>query len=151
MSEWDDLRWFVVFNGIADAWLWGFDADDWRLRHGEPALGTLGVLPAVDGGDVATIEDALWLADAFAFDHDAPVGVRPAITGAWPDSVPKDEAAIPPVQPVVPFDGPLVTWYWDSLSSNYGSAAELRFNESYVIRYASDAPDPGTNFKERFA
>ena len=70
---WDDLRWFVVFNGIADANLWGFDADGWRLRHGDPAAGMLGILPEAEGGARATLDDALWLADALAFDHDAPV------------------------------------------------------------------------------
>lgn len=24
-SAWSDLRWFVMFNGIADRWLWDFD------------------------------------------------------------------------------------------------------------------------------
>lgn len=144
------MRWFVVLNGIADAWLWGFDADEWWLRHGNPAAGTLGILPSVDGGEVATLDDALWLADALAFDHDAPVGVRPAMTGRWPMIEPKDPAAVPPVQPVEPLEGPLGTWYWDALSTAHGAAAELRFNGSYVIRYDSDFPDPGTNFRQRF-
>lgn len=30
----DDAPWMVVFHGIADAWLRPFDADGWRLRHG---------------------------------------------------------------------------------------------------------------------
>lgn len=150
MAGWDDLRWFVVFNGIADAWLWGFDADGWRLRHGDPANGMLGILPEVDGAPVATLDDALWLADALAFDHDAPVGVRPAVTGVWPNVEPKDAAAIPPAQPVDPLTGPLVTWYWESLSAAHGAAADLRFNGSYAIRYESDFQDPGANFSDRF-
>lgn len=151
MSEWNDLHWFVVFNGIADACLWGFDADGWRLRHDHPARGTLGILPNSPGAPVVTMDEATWLADALAFDHDAPVGVRPAVTGVWPHAEPKDPAATPPSQPVEPLDGPLVTWYWDALQTTYGAAAELRFNASYVIRYESDFPDPGTNFSERFS
>src|SRR6266567_3042623 len=150
MGEWDDLRWLIVFNGIADAWLWAFDADGWRLRYENPASGMLGVLPRLDGDPVATLDDALWLADAFAFDHDAPIGVRPAVTGVWPDVEPKDEAAIPPTQPVEPLEGPLVVFYWESLSTAYAAAAELRFNASYAIRYNdADLPDPGTNFSDR--
>jgi hypothetical protein len=143
MGGWADLRWFIVFGGIADAFLWGFDADGWRLRHGNPAHGTLGILPAVDGGPVATLQDAVWLADALAFDHDAPVGVRPAFGGAWPNLEPRDSAAMPPAQSAEPLDGP---WYWDSLATAYGAAADLRFNASYAVRYESDLPDPGTNF-----
>lgn len=74
MSEWADLRWFLVLNGIADAWMWAFDADRFQLRFGHPAMGTMGILP-MTGEPVATQSDALWLADVVAFDHDAPVGV----------------------------------------------------------------------------
>ena len=77
MNPWENLRWFLVLNGIADAWMWGFDADRWQLRFDNPAMGTLGILPA-PGDPVATLSDALWLADVVAFDHDAPVGVSPA-------------------------------------------------------------------------
>jgi hypothetical protein len=150
MGEWDDLRWFIVFNGIADAWLWGFDADGWRLRHGSPAGGALGILPERDGGEVAKLEDALWLADALAFDHDAPVGVRPAVSGAWPRTEPIDPMALPPSQPLEPFEGPLASWYWDALASAYSAAADLRFNSSYVIRYDGASSSPSTDFKERF-
>jgi hypothetical protein len=45
VSEWADLRWFLVLNGIADAWMWAFDADRWQLRFGHPAMGTMGILP----------------------------------------------------------------------------------------------------------
>jgi hypothetical protein len=150
MSEWADLRWFVVFNGIADRWLWGFDAERWRLRHGDPANGTLGILPA-PGDPVATIDDALWLADALAFDHDAPVGISPAWSGVYP-APPKDSAGIPPFQPVQPLGGDAFSLsYWQSLSVAYNAAAELRFNGSYVIRYEGDDPAPDTNFAHRFS
>lgn len=149
MDEWDDLRWFVVFNGIADAWLWGFDADSWRLRHGNPANGTLGLLP-LNGGPVATIDDARWLADALAFDHDAPVGISPAMDGVITDAAPRDPAAAPPVQPIYPFHGAWTLWYWQSLNQAYAAAAELRFNGSYVIRYDREDGSPSTDFSVRF-
>ena len=82
-SRWDDLRWLIVFNGIADRWLWSFDADGWRLRYEDPANGTLGVLP-IDDGQPVTLGDAMWLADVFAYDHDAPVGVSPGMEGILP-------------------------------------------------------------------
>ncbi len=150
-SFWEDLRWFVVFNGIADRWLWGFDADGWRLRHGDPANGTLGILPA-QGGPVATLEDALWLADVLAFDHDAPVGVSPAMAGIFPDARPKDPAAEPVLQPIHPLEGFWAWDYWQSLNGAYGAAADLRFGGSYVIRYDDEDEDaPGTDFSLRFA
>jgi hypothetical protein len=149
MSEWDDLRWFVVFNGIADAWLWDFDSDRWALRHGNPAMGRLGILPAA-GEPAATLGDALWLADPLAFDHDAPIGVSPAWSGPSPNAPPKDLAAVPPTQPIHHFDGALSPWYWDSLNGAYGEVAELRFNGSYVIRYGGDDPAPSTEFSRRF-
>src|SRR5438445_738386 len=39
---------------------------------------------------------------------------------------------------------------WDSLTAVYGSAAELRFNGSYVIRYGGEDPAPVTDFIHRF-
>lgn len=149
-DPWVDLRWFVVFNGIADRWLWGFDADSWRLRHGDPANGTLGVLPTA-GGPLATMDDALWLADVFAFDHDAPVGIQPAYDGEWPNMVPMDPAGVPTVVPVQP-PGPVDSfYYWQNLNTSYGSAAEMRFNGSYVIRYDDDDDgSPSTDFAARF-
>jgi hypothetical protein len=150
VSEWEDVRWIVVLGGIADMWLWGFDADGWRLRHGNPANGSLGVLPAEPGGQVATMDDAMWLADSLAFDHDAPVGVRPAVARSGAELQPKDPAAVPPYQPIEPFDGTLTSFYWESLSVSYDAVAELRFGDSYVIRYQVGSP-PGTNFTERFA
>jgi hypothetical protein len=150
MSQWKDLRWFLVLNGIADAWMWAFDADRWELRLGHPAMGTMGILPR-PGEPVATLSDALWLADAVAFDHDAPVGVQPAWEGDWPDMTPKDPAALPASQPINPFEGPLLRWYWEQLNMAYGAAAELRFNGSYVLHYGEeDEGSPSTAFAQRF-
>lgn len=150
MSRWDDLRWFVVFNGIADKWLWGFEADGWELWCGNPAHGSLALMPP-EGKSVATIEDARWLADALAFDHDAPVGIFPALEGEPLSATPKDPAATPLAQPIHPLDGPGARWYWDMLNHAYGAAAELRFNGSYVIRYDEDDPEaPSTDFSIRF-
>jgi hypothetical protein len=147
---WDDVRWLVVFNGIADAWLWGFDADGWCLRHGDPAMGTLGILP-VGGGALATLEDALWLADVLAYDHDAPVGVSPAMEGVLPDARTKDPVAEPIAQPIHPLKGGWAWAYWQSLNGAYGAAAELRFSGSYVVRYDDEEDAPATDFSRRFA
>lgn len=150
MVDWKKCHWFIVFNGIADAWLWGFDADGWRLRHRDPAMGRLGIFPIEDAGPTPGLTDALWLADALAFDHDAPVGVRPAFKGEWPAVVAKDPEAVPPSQPIEPYTGPLVTFYWESLQFAHATAADLRFGSSYAIRYECDSTDPGTNFRDRF-
>jgi hypothetical protein len=147
MSFWEDNRWFLAFHGIADAWLWGFDADGWRLRHGDPANGCLAVLPP-EGGTPATLEDVLWLADAGAFDHDAPAGVRPAFEG--PGSTKDPRAAMAPRQPVSPLVGEAETLYWDDLGAALEPAAQLRFNGSYAIRYGNGDHDPGTDFGVRF-
>ena len=152
MENWNDLRWLVVFNGIADAWLWGFDADDWQLRHGDPAMGTLGILPRPVRTDLATFDDALRLADVLAFDHDAPVGVQPAVDGIFPHAVPKDDSAVALSQPVQPNQAMDLFYYWQTLNQCYGTAAELRFNGSYVIRYDDeDAAAPSTDFATRFS
>jgi hypothetical protein len=150
LGEWDDLRWFVVFNGIADRWLRGFDTDRWRLRHGDPAMGSLAIVPPQDGAG-ATIDDARWLADVLAFDHDAPVGISPAISGLVPTAVPRDAAATPPAEPIHPFGPDWTLWYWQSLNQAYAAAADLRFNGSYVIRYDDEADAPSTDFSTRFA
>jgi hypothetical protein len=150
-SRWDDLRWVVVLNGIADAWLWAFDADGWLLRYEDPAMGRLGILPTT-GGRVATMDDALWLADVLAFDHDAPVGVQPTVEGLWPDAKVRDPDAIPPNAPVQAegfLDG---FWYWQTLNESLGAAAELRFSGSYVVRYDPEDPRaPTANFSARFS
>jgi hypothetical protein len=134
VSELADLRWFLVFNGIADRWLGPFEADGWQLIYRDPAYGMLGILPA-DGGQAATIDDARRLADVAAFDHDAPVGISPAVEGVFSDAVPGDPAAAPPLQPIQPFEGPWTMSYWQWANVAYAAAAELRFNGSYVIRY----------------
>jgi len=145
-----NLRWLVVFYGIADSCIWPIQADGWWLAHGSPANGALGIL-APEGGDVVpTMTDALWLADALAFDHDAPVGVAPAVRGAWPEAVPADEEAMLFMQPVEALTHQFATQYWDSVGAALGAAADLRFGASYCLRYDSDYPDPGTGFTERF-
>ncbi len=146
---WADMTWLLVLAGIVDAYLWWFDADGWRLAHGDPAGGTLGVLPLTPGGTRATIDDAMWLADVIAFAHDAPVGIRPAVRG--PGTPPVDPDGIPPVQPVHPFSDDLVLWHWDNIGLALGAAAELRFNDSYILRYDEDPRLPSRDFSARFA
>lgn len=145
-----DLRWLIAFYGIADSCIWPIAADGWWLEHGSPANGRLGILAPYQGDAVPTMSDALWLADALAFDHDAPIGVAPAIRGSWPDLVPVDEEAMLFVQPVDALPQQFATQYWDSVGAALGATADLRFGASYCLRYESDFPDPGTNFTERF-
>lgn len=64
--------------------------------------------------------------------------------------MPKDRAARQIVQPIHPLDGPLATWYWDSLSETHSAAADLRFNGSYVVRYGCEDSGPETDFTRRF-
>jgi hypothetical protein len=150
MGRLDAMHWILVFNGIADAWLWGFDADGWRLEYHDPANGTLGIMPASHGGAPSTIENARWLADALSFDHDAPVGISPAFDGAWPNARPTDPAAHPAIEPVEPFGRAMTLDYWSSINQGYAAAADLRFNGSYVIRYDGEDDTPTTDFSRRF-
>ena len=107
-------------------------------------------MPATDNDAPSTIEDARWLADALAFDHDAPVGISPAFDGVWPDARPKDPAAHPAIEPVEPFGTAMTLHYWTSINQGYAAAAELRFNGSYVIRYDGEKDAPSTDFSCRF-
>jgi hypothetical protein len=141
--------WILVFNGIADRWLWGFEADGWRLAYSDPAYGALRILPSGQG-PAATMEDALWLADALAFDHDAPVGIAPSALYADPTGRLCPTELTPPDQPIHPFDGEWSRWYWYSINQALVAAADLRFNGSYVIRYEPDAESPRTDFSMRF-
>jgi hypothetical protein len=152
MVNWDDLRWFVTFAATADRWLWSFEADGWLLYCGNPAHSSLAVLPPEGSGrSPATVDDARWLADVFAFDHDAPIGIWPAMDGQDPPS-PIDPAASPQVQPVHPLEGSWTRWYWEHLQMAYGAAAENRFNGSCVLRYdPDDEESPSTDFTARFA
>ncbi len=100
-----------------------------------------------EGGAPATLENALWLADVAAFDHDAPVGVRPSFAG--PGKATDPRAAVPPRQPISPVVGDAATWYWADVGAALDAAARLRFNDSYAIRYGDDG-DPGTDFSDRF-
>jgi hypothetical protein len=152
---WDDLTWLIVFNGMSDASLWEFEAEDgkWHLTHGSPARGMLGVLPSMPGDRRITRTEAVFIADAIAFDHDAPVGVRPRAIGYFAPTVPgRDPDQLPPeLLSINPHYEQGSDFYWETINSSLAAAAELRFNGDYCLRYQSDYPDPGTNFTERFA
>lgn len=137
-----EVNWTVVFSSLADADLWDFEADGWELRHGNPACGMLSIFPG-DRGRQAELEDALWLADCLAYDHDAPVTVRPTIHAA----------ADFPFQPIhnAPGNHPTM-WYLDELAQAGAAAAEVRFGGSCCLRYHDeDGPALGTDFRARFA
>ena len=62
VAAWGDVSWFVVFNGIADEWLWDFDADGFRLRHGDPAHRATGPPPApnlLDDPEMADVREQI--------------------------------------------------------------------------------------------
>lgn len=145
VEDWSRAHWFVTFPGLADAWLWGFDVDGrWRLRHGNPAMSSLAILPMDVDAAPATLEDAAWLADCLAYDHDAPVGVRPS---SW------NKQARFPHEPIHPLPGgDSAHWYFDNLGTAFLAAAEARFGDSYCLRYDDeDRSAPGTDFTRRFA
>lgn len=145
MEDWSRASWFVVFAGIADAYLWGFDVDGrWKLRHGNPANGTLAILPMRPRGRRATLGDAVWIADCLAFDHDAPVGLIPSASNS---------RRTYPSRPVIPIPGLTAPdWYFRDLARAFEAAAEIRFGASYSVRYDSDEDRaPGTDFSSRFA
>jgi hypothetical protein len=146
------LHWFVVFNGTADRWLWGFETERWRLLYSNPAHSSLGIMPMTDGDPPATIEDARWLADVLAFDHDAPVGITPAYVGEFPDRRPVDPAATPPILPIGAHEDSFSTdAYWTAQNLAYNAAAELRFTYAYALRYEDEVEGaPSTDFGARF-
>jgi hypothetical protein len=141
--DWKRASWFVVFPGIADAYLWGFDVQGrWRLGHDNPARSTLGIIPLRRRGRAATFGEAVWIADCIAYDHDAPIAVFPSASNARTSF---------PHKPVVgmPADG--AWWYFNDLLPAFYAAAEIRFGESYSIRYElSEDHPPSTDFGTRF-
>lgn len=155
VSIWDDLTWLIVFNGMSDAGLWDFDAENksWHLAHGNPAMGMLAILPWTPGGRPVTRTDAMFIADAIAFDHDAPIGIRPKGIGSFATTAPSQAPdQLPPEHlSINPHYAAGSDFYWETVNTALSAAAELRFNGDYCLRYESDYPDPGTNFTERFA
>jgi hypothetical protein len=147
----DNLNWFVVFNGTADTWLWSFQAERWDLHHPNPGYSMLAIVPR-DGEPAASIEDARWLADVLAFDHDAPIGISPAWDGNPPDQRPVDPAATPPALPVgAEPDSFSSSSYWEALNASYNAAAQMRFSYAYALRYDDSHGAPSTDFATRFA
>lgn len=142
--DWTRASWFIAFPGIADAFLWGFDVDStWRLDHGNPAGGTLAILPATPRGRRATFSEAIRIADCIAFDHDAPIGLLPSASNRRTSF---------PHRPIVEMPVDAALWYFDDLLKAFYAAAEIRFGEPYCIRYGltEDRP-PSTDFRTRFA
>ena len=144
MEDWSRADWFVELAGIADAWLWPFDINSrWRLRHGDPALGRLAVLPWRKRGRKASLAEVAWIADCLAYDHDAPVGVSPSAF---------NRRARFPSQPIIPQPGENATlWYFRDQLLAYEAVAEMRFGGSYLLRYDPyDPRSPTTDFDSRF-
>jgi hypothetical protein len=144
MVDWSRADWFVELAGIADAWLWPFDIDGrWRLRHGDPAMGSLAVLPWRNKRRKASLTEVAWIADCLAYDHDAPVGVSPNAL---------NRRARFPNQPIIPHPGENATlWYFRDQLLAYEAVAEMRFGNSYLLRYDPyDPRSPTTDFDSRF-
>ncbi len=113
-------------------------------------MGRLGIHPG-EHDHMATLEDAQWLADALAFDHDAPVGLQPAYRGTWANAMPLDPDGLPKMQPVRPLAEIESKSYWDNVGMAYGAAAEARFGDPIMLRYEDEPDAPRTDFSERFA
>ena len=144
MEDWSRADWFVELAGIADAWLWPFGVDGrWRLRHGDPAMGSVAVLPWRKRGRKASLTDVAWIADCLAYDHDAPVGVSPNAL---------NRRARFPNQPIIPHPGENATlWYFRDQLLAYEAVAEMRFGSSCLLRYDPyDPRSPTTDFDSRF-
>jgi hypothetical protein len=143
LENWRRATWLVRLAGIADAYIWGFDVDGrWRLRYESPARGSLAILPT-DRGARATLEEALWIADCIGFDHDAPTGLMPT---RWNRRMKRLPAPISPTPGLI-----AATWYYEDVALGHDAAAEIRFGESYVLRYDDDRGSPRTDFSKRFA
>jgi hypothetical protein len=140
--DWRRANWLVCLLGIADAHLWPFDVDGrWLLTYQDPARGMFAVLPKC-GLRGVTQDEAMWIADCIGFDHDAPVGLLPTRWNRRPNRLP---------EPISPTGGLLSsTWYYEDLGNAYGAAANIRFGESYVLRYDGERGSPRTNFPDRF-
>lgn len=83
------------------------------------------------------------MADCIGFDHDAPVGLMPTRWNRRLQRLP---------EPISPTPGLIAaTWYYQDVALGYDAAAEIRFGESYVLRYDDERGSPGTNFSQRFA
>jgi hypothetical protein len=147
--NWAEAHWIIVFHGVADTWLRPFDADGWRFRHRNPALSQLYIFPE-QGRPPATLDDAQWLANCMAFDHDAPVSAVPNQYGDERSLAPMDERAVPPFHPVHPFTPAVAASFWETRDMAYDVAADARFNDPYGIRYnIGDRAEPDTDFTRR--
>jgi hypothetical protein len=102
----------------------------------------LAILPK-SRGPRATQEEALWIADCIAFDHDAPVGLLPT---RWNRRAKRLPEPISPTPRAIS-----ATWYYEDVGNAYSAAAEIRFGESYVLRYDDERGAPGTDYTQRFA
>lgn len=151
----ESLNWLIVFNGMSDQFLTGFDAGPFRLRAGRPAYGMLGVFNGKGSANgPPTMDDAMRLADVIAFDHDAPIGFRPVMgNGEWGDSTPRDEDGEAPIQPVTPLPKEATALYWDAVQQSLSAVADLRFNtfHSFRLRYLDENDKLSSDFSKRFS
>lgn len=139
--DWDKAHFLIACVGMADAWMWSFEADNkWTVIHGTPGAGLVPFRS--DGSAPATFEEVLFLADCVAFDHDMPTVVRPSASIA--------AAAFPPIEPVLPSPaGQGALWYFDALQQALGMATEMRVGDAVALRYDDDHQDL-LQFEQRF-
>lgn len=152
-TDFQEVNWLLTLNGMADAFIVGFDAGAFRLRCRQPAYGRLGILGPEGADSEVTVDDARWLADAIAYDHDAPIGIRPAIARSqnrW-ESSPRISDGETPIQPIVPIPSVLTDFYWDAVAQSLDAAATLRFNESFRFRYFDPDETVHADFATRFS
>lgn len=129
-----------VFGYISSSTSWEYEAGKWGLR--DDGYGHLVPYTLVDGIATAGVsfDDASFLADSVAFDHDVPTYVSPS-----------DGHIAAPGKPV----GMNRPWvdrdqqYEEALEVFFSTLVDLRFTDGIRLRYAEHG-DPLTRFEERF-
>lgn len=140
--DWSKAHFLIACVGMADAWMWSFEADNkWLMVHGTPGAGLVPF--RLRGDDPASLEEVLFLANCISFDHDMPTVVRPSAT--------TPAAEIPLIDPIVlPRGERAGLWYYDALEQALMVAWDVGVGDAVELRYDDDH-EHLTRFEDRFA